>query len=338
MQSAELGRSGIVTSIVGLGGGGPSRFGLSTGSRPAEAIALIRRARDLGVTFFDGSGLIGGVDEVLGEAVKPFRRDVVLSTKVNLAPAIWPLDRNRTLHRAAARAAGALSLVASSAAIRTHVERTLRQLATDTIDILHLHAVAPGQFDDAVKKAVPVLEALKREGKVRAIGVTELFSGDPRHEMLARAIDDGFADVVMTGLNLLNASARDAVIPAATAREIGVIAMFAVGRTLRSETGLAAALSASGVADAAERAASFMRTLRENGVERLTDAAYRFCRHERGVAVTLIGTGNIVHLEENIAAAAAPPLPPSVVQAIRALAADQSATFGGAGAGRTSKR
>jgi L-galactose dehydrogenase len=335
MQSAELGRSGIVTSIVGLGGGGPSRFGLSTGSRPAEAIALIRRARDLGVTFFDGSGLIGGVDEVLGEAVKPFRRDVVLSTKVNLAPAIWPLDRNRTLHRAAARAAGALSLVASSAAIRAHVERTLRQLATDTIDILHLHAVAPGQFDDAVKKAVPVLEALKREGKVRAIGVTELFSRDPNHKMLARAVDAGFADVVMTGLNLLNASARDAVIPAATAREIGVIAMFAVGRVLTSEAGLAAALS---TPDAAERAASFMRTLRENGVERLTDAAYRFCRHERGVAVTLIGTGNIVHLEENIAAAAAPPLPPSVVQAIRALAADQSATFGGAGAGRTSKR
>jgi L-galactose dehydrogenase len=335
MQSAELGRSGIVTSIVGLGGGGPSRFGLSTGSRPAEAIALIRRARDLGVTFFDGSGLIGGVDEVLGEAVKPFRRDVVLSSKVNLAPAIWPLDRNRTLHRAAARAAGALSLVASSAAIRAHVERTLRQLATDTIDILHLHAVAPGQFDDAVKKAVPVLEALKREGKVRAIGVTELFSRDPNHKMLARAVDAGFADVVMTGLNLLNASARDAVIPAATAREIGVIAMFAVGRVLTSEAGLAAALS---TPDAAERAASFMRTLRENGVERLTDAAYRFCRHERGVAVTLIGTGNIVHLEENIAAAAAPPLPPSVVQAIRALAADQSATFGGAGAGRTSKR
>ena len=335
MQSAELGRSGIVTSIVGLGGGGPSRFGLSTGSRPAEAIALIRRARDLGVTFFDGSGLIGGVDEVLGEAVKPFRRDVVLSTKVNLAPAIWPLDRNRTLHRAAARAANAMSLVAPASAIRAHVERTLRQLATDTIDILHLHAVAPGQFDDAVKKAVPVLEALKREGKVRAIGVTELFSRDPNHKMLARAIDDGFADVVMTGLNLLNASARDAVIPAATAREIGVIAMFAVGRVLTSEAGLAAALS---TPDAAERAASFMRTLRENGVERLTDAAYRFCRHERGVAVTLIGTGNIVHLEENIAAAAAPPLRPSVVQAIRALAADQSATFGGAGAGRTSKR
>lgn len=324
MQFAELGRTGIVASIVGLGGGGPSRFGLSTGARPADAIELIRRAHDLGVTFFDGSGLIGGVDEVLGEAVRPFRRTIIVSTKVNLAPTIWPLDRNRTLHRAAARLAGACSLVAAPAAVKSHVERTLRQLGTDYIDILHLHAVAPGQYDAAAKKAVPVLEDLKREGKIRAIGVTELFSRDPAHKMLARAIDDGVPDVVMTGLNILNASARDTLIPLAEKRRIGVIAMVAVGRALRTESELAAALAkaeGAGVSEScALRAAAFMRVVRENGVERLTDAAYRFCRHQRGVAVTLVGTGNIAHLEENIAAALAPPLAGAVDAAIRALA------------------
>ncbi len=329
MEFAELGRTGIVASVVGLGGGGPSRFGLSTGSRPADAIALVRRARDLGVTLFDGSGLIGGVDKILGEAVKPFRRDIILSTKVNLAPTFWPLDRNRALHRAAARLAGACSLVASSAAVRNHVEKTLRELGAEYIDILHLHAVAPGQYDAALKRAVPVLEDLKQEGKIRAIGVSELFSRDPTHTMLARAVEEGFPDVVMTGLNILNPSAREGVIPAAQRRGIGVIAMFAVGRTLRSEAELANALS--NPEDGASRAAAFMRLLQGNGVRTLTDAAYRFCRHERGVAVTLIGTGDAAHLEENIAAALAPPLPTPVRDAISGLCGGYSAALPGVG-------
>src|SRR6185503_4670749 len=141
MEYAVLGRSGLVSSVIGLGGGGPSRFGLSAGSTAADAVALIRRAHDLGVTLFDGGGLLGGVDSVLGKAVKPFRGDIVLSSKVNLAPVFWPLDRNRTLHRAAARAAQALSLTASARTVRAHIERTLEQLDTDYIDILHLHAL-----------------------------------------------------------------------------------------------------------------------------------------------------------------------------------------------------
>ncbi|MEX0645169.1 MAG: hypothetical protein WD076_07655, partial [Parvularculaceae bacterium] len=82
-----------------------------------------------------------------------------------------------------------------------------------------------------------------------------------------------------------------------------------------AELAAALAISESGAA----RAAAFMRLLREYGVERLTDAAYRFCRHTRGVSVTLTGAGNIAHLEENIAAALAPPLPAPVIDAIAAL-------------------
>ena len=53
MEYAVLGRSGLVASVIGLGGGGPSRLGLDTGSSAADAIALVRRAYELGVTLFE---------------------------------------------------------------------------------------------------------------------------------------------------------------------------------------------------------------------------------------------------------------------------------------------
>jgi aryl-alcohol dehydrogenase-like predicted oxidoreductase len=323
MEHAALGRSGLVCSVVGLGGGGPSRFGLSTGSTEADAIALIRRAYELGVTLFDGGGLMGGVDRVLGKAVKPFRREILLSTKVNLAPVFWPFDRHRALHRAAARAAQAMSLTASAHSVRAHVERTLRQLDTDYIDLLNLHAVTPGQYPKAIETAAPALADLQKMGFVRATGITEAFSRDPGHRMLERAIEGGFPDVVMTGFNVLNRSARSRVFPLARRREIGVLAMFAVSRALRSEPDLAQALRRrlpmAGPAEAARCAAAFIRVLRDCGVESLTDAAYRFCRHEQGVDVVLVGTGSRAHLERNIAAVLAPPLPEPVLAAVETL-------------------
>jgi L-galactose dehydrogenase len=323
MEQATLGRAGLVCSVVGLGGGGPSRFGLSTGSTEADAIALIRRAHDLGVTLFDGSGLIGGVDGLLGKAVKPFRHEILLSTKVNLAPVFWPFDRDRALHRAAARAAQALSLTASAHAVRAHVERTLRQLDTEYIDLLHLHAVTPGQYANAIEIAAPVLADLEQKGLIRAAGITEAFRRDPGHRMLERAIEGGFPDVVMTGFNLLNRSARLRVFPLAKVKQIGVVAMFAVARSLRGEADLARALRrhlpATSPADAARRAAEFLRILRECGIASLTDAAYRFCRHEWGVDVVLVGTGNPSHLERNVAALLAPPLPEPVLTAVEML-------------------
>jgi L-galactose dehydrogenase len=315
MEYAVLGRSQLVGSVIGLGGGGPSRFGLSTGSTAAEAVALIRRAYDLGVTLFDGAGLLGGVDSVLGKAVKPFRKDVVLSTKINLAPVCWPLDRHRTLHRGAARVAQALSLTASARTVRGHVERTLKQLETDYIDILHLHALTIGQYPLAIETAVPVLAELKRKGVIRAIGTTEAFPRDPDHRMLARALEDGFPDVVMAGFNMLNRSARLRVVPPAERKGIGVLGMF----TMRSTLGRDAHVAKSVREDGQRRAEALMPVLRDNGIERLTDAAIRFSRHERGVNAVLLGTGNLAHLEQNVAAALAPPLPEPVLAAIEAL-------------------
>ena len=315
MEHVVLGRSGLDVSVVGLGGGGPSRFGLAKGATAGDAIALIRRAYDLGVTLFDGGGLLGGVDTVLGAAVKPFRTRIVVSTKVNLAPVCWPLDRHRTLHRAAARAAQALSLTASPATVRRHVERTLEQLDTDYIDVLHLHAVTPGQYPRAVETVVPVLAELKRKGLIRAIGATEAFPKDLDHRMLAKAIDNGFPDVVMTRFNMLDRSARVPVLTPAARKGVGVLGMFAMRSALGHERHVAKSIRD----DGRRRAAALLPVLRENGIERLMDAAIRFARHEPGVHAVLLGTGSVAHLEQNVAAALAPPLPEPVLTAIEGL-------------------
>ncbi len=295
---------------------------MATGSTRAEAITLVRRAVDLGVTLFDSKGLLGGVDDILGEALEPVRRQVLISTKVNLAPAIWPVDRIRLLHRAAAFGAASLSLVANPSAIRAHVERTLRLLRVDYVDILSLHAVTPLQYPRALAVAVPALERLKREGKIRAIGITESFMRDPEHRMLEKALNDGAVDIAMAGFNILNCSIRP-LLPQADTRNIGVIGMFAVRGGLRSEKDLAAALCrrTPGVDRriAASRAAEFMRVLRSNGVPALTDAAYRFCRHENGIGAVLFGTSSVAHLERNVAALNAPPLPRAVIEAVDRL-------------------
>jgi aryl-alcohol dehydrogenase-like predicted oxidoreductase len=62
MDYVPLGRSGLVTSVVGLGGGSSSRFGLVKGGTRSDALALIRAAFDQGITFFDGAGICGDVE------------------------------------------------------------------------------------------------------------------------------------------------------------------------------------------------------------------------------------------------------------------------------------
>src|SRR5437762_14315886 len=86
MDYVPLGRTGLVSSVIGLGGGSSGRFGLKQGGTKADAVRLIRMAVDLGVTLFDGAGITGGVDALMAEALAGNRADVLLSTKLHLGP------------------------------------------------------------------------------------------------------------------------------------------------------------------------------------------------------------------------------------------------------------
>jgi L-galactose dehydrogenase len=307
MDYVRLGRSGLVSSVIGLGGGSSGRFGLTKGGTKADAIRLIRSAVDQGITFFDGAGITGGIDELLAEGLAGCCQEVLLSTKVHLGGEPVPFSNMRLANRASSWLARRGGLVCSAATLRKRVERALKALRTDRIDVLHLHAVSPRQYPLAAARLVSELTKMKEEGKLRAIGVTEAFLRDPGHAMLRLAVGDACVDTIMVGFNVRNPSAAEFVIPEANAEAMGVIGMFAVRGLL-------------GHADKMGRIA------REAGIGSLSELAYRYCRHQPGMHVVLTGTGDPAHLKQNIAAALAPPLPPNVLERLRALQAEDAST------------
>jgi aryl-alcohol dehydrogenase-like predicted oxidoreductase len=174
--------------------------------------------------------------------------------------------------------------------------------------------VRDDDYDYAVQEALPVLQQMQKDGKIRWLGITENFSAETRHDMLTRAVQDNYFDVMMVGFNLLNQSARDLVFPQTIAKDIGVLIMFAVRRTLSDPEKLRETMQQlvdEGLVDRdsfdADDPLGFL--VYEGGASSLTEAAYRYCRYEPGAHVVLSGTGNVDHLIENAKALLQPPLP-----------------------------
>ena len=293
MEYVTLGRTGLKVSVAGLGCGGFSRLGLGTGKSEAEAVALIRQALDLGINLFD-TAAVYGTESVVGQAIKSVPRDsVVIATKA------WiPRSEGRS---AADRAVASL-------------ENSLKQLGTDYVDIFQLHGVSPRTYDRAIEIIAPALLKEREKGKLKHLGVTEAGSSDAEHDMVLRAVEDGMWDVVMVAFHMMHQNARTKVFPRTMANRVGTLLMFAVRNIFSRPERLATALrelTASGqlprwLADA-PNPLGFL--IHEGGASTMTEAAYRFVRHEPGVDVVLFGTGDSDHLRTNIASLLAPPLP-----------------------------
>ena len=135
--------------------------------------------------------------------------------------------------------------------------------------------------------------------------------------MLSQAVADDCWDVMMVGFNVLNQSARQRVLVHTRAKNIATQAMFVVRNAFRDPGRLAevvAELVEQGLVDPAEvDLANPLGFLLAGGVATsLADAAYRFCRDETGIDIVLSGTGDIAHLEANVASMTRPPLPQNV--------------------------
>ena len=154
MQKRTLGKSGLEVSAIGLGCMGLS-YGYGPATERGAAIELIRRAFELGVTFFDTAEAYGPGDneELLGEALAPFRDKVVIATKFGF--------------KDGKVAAG---MDSRPETIRAVAEASLRRLKTDVIDLFYQHRVDPNVPMEDVAGAVKDLIA---QGKVRHFGMSE---------------------------------------------------------------------------------------------------------------------------------------------------------------------
>ncbi len=158
IKKRKLGKNGLEVSALGLGCMGLN-FGYGPATDKKEAIALIRKAHDMGVTFFDTAEIYGPLtnEEVVGEALSPFRKEVVIATKFGFKPASkdethWSALESRPEH------------------IKTVVEGSLKRLKTDVIDLYYQHRVDPQVPIEEVAGAV---KDLIQAGKVKHFGLSE---------------------------------------------------------------------------------------------------------------------------------------------------------------------
>jgi aryl-alcohol dehydrogenase-like predicted oxidoreductase len=141
--------------------------------------------------------------------------------------------------------------------------------------------------------------------------------------MLARAIKDDPWEVIMLAYSLMNQGARRNVFPVTQRRGIGTLLMFVV-RNIFSNTAyrrdVLAKLAEQGELDAAllSKGDPLEFLVSEGGAQSITDAAYRYARHEQGVDVVLFGTGNKDHVKDNVASILRPALAPPIIERLHA--------------------
>jgi aryl-alcohol dehydrogenase-like predicted oxidoreductase len=154
MQKRNLGKSGLEVSALGLGCMGLN-FGLGPGIDRQDAVRLIRSAFELGVTFFDTAETYGPFtnEEILGEALEPIRKEVVIATKFGFKNGNAPEGLDSRPER-----------------IREVADASLKRLRTDRIDLFYQHRVDPNVPMEDVAGAV---KALIAEGKVKHFGLSE---------------------------------------------------------------------------------------------------------------------------------------------------------------------
>src|ERR1700716_3276777 len=154
MQKRKLGNSNLEVSALGLGCMGMS-VGYGPASEKKEMISLLRKAVELGVTFFDTAEAYGPFtnEELVGEALAPFRGEVVIATKFGFEHG----DSHKGMNSRPER-------------IRAVADAALKRLKTDLIDLFYQHRVDPNVDIEDVAGTV---KQLIQEGKVRHFGLSE---------------------------------------------------------------------------------------------------------------------------------------------------------------------
>ncbi len=176
MKKRELGQSGLFVSEIGLGC-------MSLPTNKQEAKKIIDTAIDLGISYFDTADLYdkGANEVVVGHALKDKRQDIFLATKVgnkwNEDGSGWIWDSSRTY-------------------ITTQVKESLVRLQTDYLDLYQLHG---GTMEDDLEEAVDAFESLKKEGLIRAYGISSI-----RPNVIDRFLSNSEACSVMMQYSMLD--------------------------------------------------------------------------------------------------------------------------------------
>jgi aryl-alcohol dehydrogenase-like predicted oxidoreductase len=295
MERRRLGRTDLMASVLGFGG---SEIGYQRVSRRTVA-RLLDGALDAGLNVIDTAECYEDSEELIGRAVAARRREFYLFTKCG---------HGRGWGRGDWRPA---SLLAS-------IERSLKRLATDHLDLIQLHSCSL----EALRKGevITALEHARQRGWTRYIG----YSGDG--EAARYAIECGRFDTLQTSVSIADQQALDLTLPLARARDMGVIAK----RPLANAAWRYARKPAEPYYQAYwSRLRALDFPFLQKGPDAVASAALRFTIAVAGVHTAIVGTTKPERWSQNAALLEAGALPAEEFEAIRARwrdAADASWT------------
>lgn len=207
MQTRKLGKSSLTVSAIGLG-----CMGLNYHRGPApdrrEMIALVRSAVELGVTFFDTAEVYGPFtnEELVGEALEPFRKDVVVATKFG--------------HDFSERRSSGLD--SRPERIRQAVEDSLKRLRIEAIDLYYQHRVDP---DVPIEDVAGAVKDLIAQGKVKHFGLSEAGASTIRRAHSVQPVT-----AIQSEYSLWWREPEAEVLPACEALGIGFVPYSPLGR------------------------------------------------------------------------------------------------------------
>jgi len=298
MRYRPLGRTGLMVSEIGFGAwgiGGVTPGATSYGATDdGVSLAALRRAVDLGVTFYDTSNVYGDghSEELIGRAFAGMRDRVVLATKAGRRD--YATDS------------------CSPADLRASLEGSLKRFGTDYVDLLQLHADTIGPEGYGV--AMDTFRRLKAEGKVRACGIS---AKSP--EQAVSAIRDFGAEVVQVNFNLVDQRAVDSgLLGVAAEAGVGVIARTPLCFGMLSGKLSAAvefppgdhraAWSREQIARWIEASRMFVDGIAESAAVTGAQVALRFCLSQPEISTVIPGMMAPAEVEENVRASDAGPL------------------------------
>jgi aryl-alcohol dehydrogenase-like predicted oxidoreductase len=295
MQQRRLGNSGLEVSALGLGCMGMS-FNLGPPADKQEMIALIHSAVARGVTFFDTAEVYGPFtnEELVGEALLPFRGQVVIATKFG-----FRVD-------AGGRAASN-GLDSRPEHIRQVAEASLQRLKVDAIDLLYQHRVDP---EVPIEDVAGAVRDLIRAGKVRHFGLSEAGAQTIRR---AHAVQPVAA--LQSEYSLWTRDPEAEVLPTLEELGIGFVPFSPLGKGfLTGKISATATFAKTDIRNTLPRFTAEARTANQSLVDLLTAIGARWQATPAQIAlawllsrkpwiVPIPGTTKALRLEENIAAA-----------------------------------
>jgi predicted aldo/keto reductase-like oxidoreductase len=204
MRAVRLGKTGLAVSRVGFGGIPIQRL------TEAEAVRLVQRCLDLGVTFLDTANGYTTSEERIGRAITGRRDGIILATK---------------------------SAARDGAKAQEHLELSLRRLNVETIDLWQFHNVSSFEAYEQILGPGGAMEVAHRAleaGKIRHVGITSHFL-----DVALEAVPSGHFETVQFPFNFVTNEPADKLVPMARTHDVGFIAMKPLGGGLLDDANLA---------------------------------------------------------------------------------------------------